>query len=908
MPPEAEAYGDWRDIYKEAWTWDRVVRGTHSHANCVSACAWNLYVRDGVVWREEQAGSYDEGCSDCPDFNPRGCQKGACASDLLLGKTRLGYPLKRLGPRGKGRWKRISWSRAIDETAEAIVDAVDKDGGRGLIAEIGPELDYGPHTAAPLRFFKMLGAPITDTMAMIGDVAFGGTITLGTAHTGGSSDDWFRSDYIVLWAFNPVTTRIPDAHFLTEARYRGARVVSIAPDYNPSSIHADSWIHPRPATDAALALSAVQVIIEAGLHDQDYLREQTDMPLLVRADNGRFLRAADVEQGGSESLFYAWDSEDGRLVEAPGSAGSAEESLRWEGIVPALEGHWVVSLAGGEVVEVEPVFSRLKRQLNADYRPERASLITGVAASTIRRFALDFARSRAALVLSQYGSCKFYHSDLIQRSQILLASVTGNIGRPGGGWRSGAYVAMEGMPLLAMQKDLGLVDLVVLAARNFFRDPEENLADFSRYFVPSGLWHYVHGGLDEDASNPAYGDPALGKGPRAYVREALDAGWFPVDREAKPTFMLSVFGNVLRHSRNGQRLLEILWPKLSKVVTVDFRLSQTGIFSDLVLPAAGWYEKVGFKYIPSVIPYVTLADRAVEPYGESKPEWEIFYLLAEAVARKARARGVDTYDDYLGEKKSLAFIAQAYSDDGRFGPEDEEKLADFILMVSSASRGTDLSELRESGQVRLKSLGQQGGTAGFYADYSEKEPVVPMGWFVDDKRPYPTLTGRQQFYVDHRWFLELGEELPRHKQPPTAGGAYPLTLSGGHTRWSIHAIWRDHDLMLRLQRGEPVVLLGDKDALDRGISDHDRVRVYNDISVVQARAKVVHGFPSGFATVYHAWEPHQFEGRRTHQDLSPAPLKVTQLAGDYGHLGWSYGHYEPGQVDRDTRVEIERVT
>jgi anaerobic selenocysteine-containing dehydrogenase len=87
--------------------------------------------------------------------------------------------------------------------------------------------------------------------AHVGDVPVGGTITLGAGLTGGSSDDWFRSEYLVLWAFNPATTRIPDAHFLNEARYRGARVVSITPDYGSSAHHADLWLSPRPGTDAA---------------------------------------------------------------------------------------------------------------------------------------------------------------------------------------------------------------------------------------------------------------------------------------------------------------------------------------------------------------------------------------------------------------------------------------------------------------------------------------------------------------------------------------------------------------------------------------------------------------------------------------------------------------------------------
>ncbi len=905
--PSPEVYGDWRDIYRGRWSWDRVANGTHSNANCVSACAWKLYVRDGIVWREEQAGSYDEGQADCPDFNPRGCQKGACASDLFVGSTRLSYPLVRVGERGEGRWKRVAWDEALDRVAEALVESVRSQGGHGLIAELGPEMDYGPHTGAAMRFFKMLGAPITDSMAMIGDVAFGGTMTLGTAHTDGSSDDWFRSDYLVQWAFNPVMTRIPDAHFLTELRYRGGRVINIAPDYSPSTIHTDLWLNPKPGTDAALALAAVQVILEENRHDSAYLREQTDLPLLVRSDNGRFLRESDLRQGGARDVFYVWDEATERVAPAPGSKGSGSDSLALGDLRPALEGSWMVALADGEAIAVEPVFARLKATLDRDCRPESAERITGVRAANIRRFAREFASAERALILSQYGSCKFYHSDLLQRSQILLASVTGNIGKAGAGWRSGAFIMMEGMAVLAMQRDLGLVDLLLLATRSYFKDPEENLADFSQYFVPAGLWHYIHAGLEERGGRKEYGDPKLPRPVSDYVDEALDGGWFPIARGEPPKFLFSIFGNVLRHSRSADLIKKSLWPKLEAAVTVDFRMSETALASDVVLPAASWYEKIGFKYIPGMIPYVTLSENAVEPYAESRPEWWIFHRLAERVTTKAREKGVDGYDDYLGKRRRLAELAASFSDDGRFGADDEEKVAEFILSVSTASKGLDLAELRDLGHRRIAGMGQQGGTTGVYSDYSSSEPMVPMRWFVEDKRPYPTLTGRQQFYVDHRWFLELGEELPCFKPPPSAGGDYPLTLSGGHARWSIHAIWRDHRWMLRLQRGEPVALVGAADARARGIRDHDRVRVYNDVASALLRAKVVANMPQGFISVYHAWEPFQFDGGTSHQHLAPAPLKVTQLAGDYGHLGWSYGHYEPGQVDRDTKVEIERM-
>jgi anaerobic selenocysteine-containing dehydrogenase len=193
LPKPAPAYVDWRDVYRERWTWDRVVRGTHTNANCVSSCAWNLFVRDGMVWREEQSAPYLASNQSVPDWNPRGCQKGGSCSDLMQSASRLRYPLKRVGPRGSGRFKRISWEEALAEIAESMVEVLGRRGGEGVLLELGPNVDFGANTVAGLRFFRQVGAMVTDSMAQIGDLAVGGTITLGTPHTDGSSETRARS-------------------------------------------------------------------------------------------------------------------------------------------------------------------------------------------------------------------------------------------------------------------------------------------------------------------------------------------------------------------------------------------------------------------------------------------------------------------------------------------------------------------------------------------------------------------------------------------------------------------------------------------------------------------------------------------------------------------------------------------
>lgn len=907
----APAYLGWQDLYRERWRWERVVRGTHTNANCVSSCAWNLYVRGGIVWREEQSSPYLSSNPALPDWNPRGCQKGASCSDLALGPARIRHPLRRVGARGEGRWKRISWDEALEEIAGALLEVLARRGGEGVVCELGPNVDYGPNTAAALRFFRQIGAPLTDSMAQIGDLAVGGTITLGTPHTDGTSDDWFRSDYLVLWAFNPAATRIPDAHFVHEARYRGARVVCVAPDYNQSAMHTDLWLGVRPGSDAALALAACQVVLEEDLHHADYLREQTDLPFLVRSDGRRLLRESDLIEGGRDDRFAFWDEAADALVWAPGTAGSTERTLRLPpGVRPALEVRRTVRLRDGKPVEVRSVFSLLRERLHGGFRPEQVAAHTGIAPDVIRRFAREFARARSALILAQWGSCKNYHSDLIQRAQILLASLTGNLGRPGGGWRSGAFVVLDGLGAVALQDRLGLLGLGQLFLRSLF-DPEAVRSEFESMYVPSTIFHAVHGGLAEFEGAAAHGDPMLPRGAAPYLEAAVRRGHFPVGPapgSAPPEVIFSFCGNVLRHTRMGERVRDTLFARARLVVDLNFRISETGRYADILLPAAAWYEKIGIKYIAAFVPYVTLADKAVEPLGEAKPEWEVFARLAAAVATEARRRGVGPVRGFRGQPCEISALDERFSDGGRFGPDAQEDVMRLILRLSQPTRGISLEDLRrEGGALRIRSLGSQGGTAGIFSDYAPDEPVVPLRDFVEKKQPYPTLSGRQQFYVDHPWFLQLGEELPTHKAPPAAGGAHPFTLTGGHTRWSIHSMWRDQALMLRLQRGEPAVYLNASDARARGISDHDLVRVRNDCGAFVARAKLSGGIRPGQVHIFHAWEPYQFRTGRSHQSLAPSPFKVTQLVGDHGHLRWGYAHYEPNQVDRDTRVDVERL-
>ena len=903
-------YGDWRDLFREKWTWDKVARCSHTRANCISACAWHVYVKDGVAVREEQAQVYDHGGrGGAPDFFPRGCQKGATYSSLMVAPSRLRYPLKRIGKRGEGKWKRISWDEAFDLFADAIIDATVEHGPETVIYDQGTtNIDFGPGTGGELRLVNLMRATHIEDWAGVGDMPMGCVQTWGMFNCEGTSDDWFRSDCIVVWSGNPVYTRIPEMHFMTEARYRGAKLIVIAPDYNATAVHADLWVNPRVESDAALALSVAQVLIAEKLTDDAYIREQTDLPLLVRKDNGRFLRQSDIERKGKDDVFYFWDEAGRRIVEAPGSQGKRKPTLVLGDLVPALAGGYPVRLLDDSTVEV------LRRQLDEAYTPERTAQTTGVPPSVVRRLAREIGRAGSAMIFASWGACKHYHSDLMHRSMALIMALTGNQGRPGGGLRIGAWWRVTGFERMAANFEMKWWQewLLKFIGRPPVREIEKLITKRTveeEFFTPLMPWLYVHGGYDKIVSEPSYNDPNAGIDHAQAMKIALDQKLVPVypapGKDPKVFFFSAP--NPLRRWPTPQIALKHLWPKFDLIVNVNFRMNTTGLYSDLLLPAAGYYEKDSIKYCQSYLPYIVLAAKAVEPLGESRDEWWIFGNLARRIQSRARERAVPVVKDAHGRDYDIKKIFDRWSDGGKFDPDDTFTAIRYIFEKSEVCGGQTWEEALERGVIPVTQNGMYSVENAICSDPNMSEPLYPNSWQVDEKEAWPTLTGRQQFYLDHDWFMKAGETLPVHKEPPAAGGNYPLRLTGGHTRWSIHAIWRDHELMMRMQRGEPALWMNARDARRRGIEDNGRVRVFNDVGKFECVAKISEAVRPGQVIMYHAWEPHQFAGHKGQQEPVASPWKALHLAGDYGHIHYRVSYGGPSHGPRGTAIEVERV-
>ncbi len=912
----------WAEAYRDRWKWDKIAWGTHC-VDCYPAnCPYRVYVRDGRVVREEPGGTFETVEEGVPDMNPAGCQKGAAWSQMLYGKERVLHPLRRAGERGEGKWEQISWDEALTEIADAMLDAIQESGPESIV-RIGTPGEGGTQTMVLAGgVLTRLGATHTDVQSEINDFNPGLYATFGRFDPCPSNDDWFHSELLLIWANNPAYSSIPWYHYIAEARYNGGEVALIGPDYSPSAIHSDYFLPVRIGSDAALALSMCRVIVDEGLMDEAFVREQTDLGLLVRADNDRFLRQSDVQEGGSDEIFHMLDARTGQIVEAPRTLDLGE-------IEPALDGKYSAKLADGSEVEVRPAFELLRRRLQ-DYAPEDATVLCGVHPDTIRTLARKVA-GRTTRILLGWTLGKSYHGDLMERSLCLLLALTGNWGKKGAGIRSWAVGMFDGPFLLSAKSGPGQdVTREMFKGQQAMMDgalsndptltPEILMAEVGYQTaaagggIPSAVFWYNHCGYREAWNTASWNDPSMRRTFDEYVNEAIEKGWWQGTAQQgpdnPPRVLFEIGGNMLRRQRGGQRmLLENLWPKLKLIVSIDWRISTTGLHSDIILPAAQHYEKPNFPYTTPDIMNLTLSDRAVEPAGESASEWQINQALAKKLSERAKEREFVEMPVAGGGTVRLDTLYEDITMNGALADDDavfDEMIRDSAVL-GNIPADTTLASLREKGYVRFTGWGRSPMALAQASDLLPDETHSPFRWQTEKKEPFPTLTRRAQFYIDHEWFLEAGEELPVHKEAPRQGGEYPFQITGGHPRWSVNSMNSTSNIILGTLRGHPVVHINDRDAAARGIENGQDVRVFNDCAELVVQARVTPAVQPGQLISYNGWEPYQFKGWQDFSNIEPGMVKWLHLAGGYGHLRYRAMHWQPVPIDRGVRVDVAAV-
>jgi len=252
---------------------DEQVIMTTCSSHCGGACGLKVYVKDGTITRIET--------DDGEEPQARACLKGRAYRQRVYHPDRLLYPLQRVGERGEGKFKRISWDEALDTVAGEIKRVRDTYGPQAIILKTSAgEMNF-VHTGAMMvdRLLCLAGG----YSAAWGYFSYeGGTFaeltTYGTLSTQSSREDFLNSPMIILWGWNPATT-IQDTNtiwWLAQAREAGCRIVSVDPRFTDTTVTvAHQWIPIRPGTDTAMMVAMAYVMIEGGLHDQAFLDQYT---------------------------------------------------------------------------------------------------------------------------------------------------------------------------------------------------------------------------------------------------------------------------------------------------------------------------------------------------------------------------------------------------------------------------------------------------------------------------------------------------------------------------------------------------------------------------------------------------------------------------------------------------------
>lgn len=737
-------------------------------------------------------------------WDPRICQKGLALVRRIYGDRRLKAPMIRKGfkawadagfprdaktgrpdakymQRGRDTWLRVSWdeaysysARALDDIARtyssdagaerlsaqgydpAMIEAMEKAGTqtiklRGGMAFLGATRIFGLYRFAntlALADAKIRGVGAEHAIGARGWDSYSWHTDLPPGHpmvTGSQTNDFDlfaveRSKLLLVWGMNWITTKMPDSHWMTEARLKGTKVVVITVEYSATASKGDEVIVIRPGTDPAFALGIAQVLLAKNLYDQAWVSSRTDLPFLIRMDTLQPLRPQDLaspptspplrklvvlrdgekpppgllhkQQLASQSLakelqpFVIVERTSGKLVAV--NREDVGQSFR---VQPELEARRTVKLSDGREVEVASHFVLLKQYLDTNMTPEQVARITGAPASAIQKLAEQIARNpEQTLFATGMGPNQFFNADLKDRAVLLVAALTRNIGFPGGnvGSYAGNYrtALFGGIPLFATE------------------DPfAPQLASTGKVSTRK-LLHY------ESLHYYNYGDRPLRRGNtlftgRGHLPTPTKAMWLNNSN--------SVIGNVKWHFDVVHNTL----PKIEFIAYSDWWWTGSCEYADIVFACDSWAEfKVPDMTGSCTNPFVQIFPvTPLKRIFDTKADIEIIAGVSAALAK--------VYDE-------PRFIqAWKFVHDG-----DVETYLQRIIDGSYSLHGYRIETLHERAQQGIPALVN-----------TRTYPRASSFEQAKSEQPWHTRSGRLEFYRPETEFIDSGENLVVYREP-----------------------------------------------------------------------------------------------------------------------------------------------
>ncbi|TDR79697.1 nitrate reductase subunit alpha [Paludibacterium purpuratum] len=698
-----------------------------------------------------------------------------------------------------------------------------------------------------------------------------------------------------------------------------------------------------------------------------------------------------------------------------------------------------------------------------------------------REFATNADQTRGkSMVIVGAALNHWYHMDMTYRGIINLLMMCGCIGQSGGGWAH--YVGQEklrpqqGWAPLAFATDwqrpprqmngtsffyahtsqwrhekLGVNEILSPTAPKG-RYAGLSLLDFNVRAERMG-WLPSAPQLETNPLDLTRDAALAGKDPVAYTVEGLQSGSLKMscdDPDNPKNFPRNMFvwrSNILGSSGKGHEYFlkyllgtqnalfddekDCIKPsevtvrpaaegKLDLLTVLDFRMSTTCLYADIVLPTATWYEKDDLN-TSDMHPFIHPLSEAVQPLWQAKSDWEIYKLLAQKLS--------EIGGPVLGTRQDLVLTPLMHDTPGELGqpltPKDWKKgecalvpgktapqmtlverdysrihekfttigpllatagnggkgigwqtahevkelatlngraangqpkletaidAAEMILTLAPETNGhvavkawaalskitgrdhTHLAVGREHDKIRFRDIQAQPRkiiSSPTWSGLESEEVSYNAGYTnVHELIPWRTLTGRQQFYQDHRWMLDFGEGLTVYKpavdlkttgamlgRAPNGEKEIVLNFITPHQKWGIHSTYSDNIRMLTLSRGGPHVWLSEEDAKKAGIVDNDWVEVFNLNGTLTARVVVSQRVPAGMTLMYHAQEKivnvpgAETSGKRggIHNSVTRTVTKPTHMIGGYAQQAYGFNYYGTVGSNRDEFVIVRKM-
>jgi len=545
---------------------------------------------------------------------------------------------------------------------------------------------------------------------------------------------------VVVWGMNWITTKMPDSHWLTEARLKGTRIVVIACEYSATATKGDDVLVVRPGTTPALALGLAHVILKEKLYDAQYVRQWTDMPLLVRMDTLKCLRAQEVFGGDlgklsnqtrvlaesekeppsvvqSDMLIpeklrkkwgdYVWWDQAAKAPKAITRDAVGEKSSVGEAL---LEGSVEVTLADGKKVRCRPVFD-LVQEYAAHFDPKTIEEMTWAPAAAVESLARHIAKVPGTTLFALgMGPNQFFNNDNKDRAIFLLAALTGNVGKIGG--NVGSYA---GNYRTAMFNG---------APQYINENPFDIELDPAKPARPKAYWRSESAHYYNHEDHPLRVGNKLLTG-QTHIPTPTKSMWFCNAN--------SILGNVKWHYNTVVNVL----PRIEMVAVNDWWWTTSCEWADIVFGVDSWAELKHPDMTASVTnPFLAVFPRTPLPrIFNTLGDIEVQALVSSKLAELTGDQRFNDYWKFVREGRTDVYLQR-------------------ILDFSTNTKGYKWTDLEAKAKEGIPAL-MNNRTNPKAVGYEQ----------VTDSRPWYTKSGRLEFYREENEFIEAGENLPVHREP-----------------------------------------------------------------------------------------------------------------------------------------------